>query len=159
MKRWELGHENRKILEMKKIKIKIMKLVEGAKIPSYAHDGDAGMDVFSCEDKIIRPGKRELISTGISAELPNGYVALVWDKSGIATKNGVTKIAGVIDSGYRGEWKIALINLGEEDFKIEKGQKIAQVIIQEVISPEIVETLELEDSERSERGFGSTGLK
>jgi len=138
--------------------IKIKKLSEDAIIPCYAHDDDAGMDVFSNEDVLIGPKKRVLIKTGISVEFPRGYSALVWDKSGIAVNKGLTKIAGVIDSGYRGEWKIALFNLGEEAVKIKKGEKIAQVLFQKIERPEIVESNELENSSRGQGGFGSTGL-
>ena len=140
------------------VKIKIKKLHSDAKVPSYAHEGDAGMDVYSNEDLIIGAGKRVLVSTGISTEFPVGYVALVWDKSGIAVKGGVTKMAGVIDAGYRGEWKIALLNTSEEDYEIKKGEKIAQVLLQKVESPEIEIVEDVENSSRGDGGFGSTGL-
>lgn len=139
------------------VKIKIKKLVSDAKIPCYAHPGDAGMDIYSCEDLVIKPKHRSLVKTGISMDFPKGYVALVWDKSGIATK-GLTALAGVIDSGYRGEYKILLLNVGSKDFKIEKGQKIAQILIQPVIQPKIEEAEELDESSRGKGGFGSTGL-
>jgi len=141
---------------MEKIKIKIKKLSKDAIIPSYAYKGDAGLDLFSCEDAIIFPGERKLISTGISAEIPEGYVGLVWDKSGIALK-GIKTMAGVADSGYRGEYKILLLNVGKENYRIKKGDKIAQLLIQPVLTSEIQEVEELSKTERGEGGFGSTG--
>jgi dUTP pyrophosphatase len=140
------------------VEIKVKKLNEDAIIPHYAHNGDAGLDIYSCEDTIIYPGDRKLVSTGISMELPQGYVALIWDKSGIATKNGVTKMAGVIDCHYRGEYKILLYNASREPFIVKKAQKIAQVLIQPVESVEVKEVKELSDTQRGAGGFGSTGL-
>jgi dUTP pyrophosphatase len=138
--------------------VKVKKLVEDAIIPDYGHSGDAGLDMYSSEDTIIYPGERKLVPTGISMELPEGYVALIWDKSGIASKNGVTKMAGVIDCHYRGEYKILLYNTSREPFIIKKHQKIAQTLIQKVESVEIMEVSELSDTQRGAGGFGSTGL-
>ena len=138
--------------------IKIKKLNPDAIIPSYAHEGDAGMDIYSSEDVIINPGKRIGVGTGISVELPLGYVALVWDKSGHAFKSGIKTMAGVMDAGYRGEYKIILLNTSEEAFEIKKGQKIAQILIQKVEHPEIEEIQELSETSRGLGGFGSTGL-
>lgn len=140
------------------VKIKVKKLTDSAKLPSYAHAGDAGMDIFSDEEVLILPNRRTLVKTGISIELPKGYVALVWDKSGVA-KNGLTKIGGVIDSGYRGEYKIMLFNISSSTYKIIKGQKIAQILIQKVEEPQIEEVKEISKSTRGSSGFGSTGLK
>lgn len=140
------------------MKIKIKKLHPNAIIPKYAHIGDAGMDLFSIEDLILKPKHRVLVKTGLSIELPKGYVALIWDKSGIA-KDGITTLAGVGDAGYRGEYKIVLINLSSKDYKIKKGQKIAQVLIQKIENPEIEEVNELSKTERGAGGFGSTGIK
>lgn len=141
------------------MKIKVMKLDEGAKIPAYACQGDAGMDLFSNEEVLILPGKRVLISTGIAVEFPEEYVALIWDKSGIAVKKGLTKIAGVIDSSYRGEWKIALYNLGKEKVQINKGDKIAQVLFQKIERAQVEVVDSLSETSRGEGGFGSTGDK
>ena len=139
------------------VKIKIKKLHPDAVIPKYAHETDAGMDIYSCEELVVKPKHRALVKTGISMDFPKGYVALVWDKSGMATK-GLTALAGVIDSGYRGEYKILLLNVGSKDFKIEKGQKIAQILIQPVVSGKIEEVEELDERSRGKGGFGSTGL-
>jgi len=137
--------------------LKVKKLNPEAKIPSYAHKGDAGLDIFSCEDAVLYPGERKLVSTGIATELEEGYVALIWDKSGIAAK-GIKTMGGVIDCHYRGEYKVVMLNTTSENYEIKKGQKIAQLLIQPVMSVEVVETKELSDTERGEGSFGSTGL-
>jgi dUTP pyrophosphatase len=137
--------------------IKIKKLDPEAKLPAYAHPGDAGMDIFSLEKTTLAPGERAKIRTGIAIELPQGFVSLVWDKSGLATTHGLKNLGGVIDAGYRGEYFITLVNLGQEAYTIEKHHKIAQILIQKVEHPEIVETEELGDSSRGAGGFGSTG--
>lgn len=140
------------------VKIKVKKLHLDAILPSYAHAGDAGMDIFSVEDVLIKSGERALVSTGLSMEFPEGYVCLIWDKSGLAAKNGIKTMGGVIEHSYRGEYKIILLNTSKEDFKIIKGQKIAQALIQPIVSAEIEEVEELSDSHRGKDGFGSTGL-
>jgi len=138
--------------------IKFQKILDDAIIPHYAHPGDAGMDIFSAEDAVIKAGERKNIRTGIKMELPEGFVGLVWDKSGLALKNGIKTMAGVIDSGYRGEIGIVLANLRGQDYKIEKGQKIAQMLIQKAERAEIEEVKELSETKRGEGCFGSTGL-
>ena len=140
------------------MKIRIKKIHEEAIVPNFAHSGDAGMDLYSVEDLILKPGERVAVSTGISAEFPEGYVALVWDKSGMALKSGIKTMAGVIDSGYRGEYKIVLTNLSPENFEIKKGQKIAQLLLQKIEVPEIEIAEELSEADRGEGGFGSTGV-
>jgi dUTP pyrophosphatase len=138
--------------------IKIKKLKSDAKIPSYAKPGDAGMDIFSNEEVLVGPNQRKLISTGIALDIGEGNVGLVWDKSGIATKTGLTTMAGVLDHTYRGELKILLYNTDTIAHKIEKGQKVAQLVVQKVVSEEIREVDHLDSTIRGERGFGSTGL-
>jgi len=137
--------------------IKIKKLNAEAKIPCYAHEGDAGMDLFSCEDIILKPNERKWISTGISIALPEGYVSLVWDKSGIAGK-GLTTLGGVLDAGYRGEYKILILNISDQNYNIKKGEKIAQILIQKVEKAEIKEVEKLDKTSRGHGGFGSTGV-
>ena len=139
------------------MKIQIKKLNPEAKMPKYSLAGDAGMDLYSAEDLILKPGEKASVKTGIAIKIPEGYVALFWDKSGISHKFGIKTLGGVIDSNYTGEYIIGLINLGKEDYKIEKGQKIAQVLFQKVETPEIEEVQELEDTNRGANGFGSTG--
>ena len=138
--------------------IKFQKILAEAIIPYYAHPGDAGMDIFSAEESIIKAGERKNVRTGLKMELPEGFVGLVWDKSGLALKNGIKTMAGVIDSNYRGEIEIVLVNLSGQDYKVEKGQKIAQMLIQKVEQAEIEEAQKLSETKRNEGGFGSTGL-
>lgn len=140
------------------VKIKVKKLREDALTPNYAHEGDAGLDLYSVEDVILWPNEPVAIPTGISIELPKGYVSLIWDKSGLALKKGITTMAGVIDSNYRGEYKIVLLNTTNQYHYIKKGEKIAQLLIQPVMQAEIEETQELSESTRAKGGFGSTGL-
>ncbi len=138
------------------MELKVKRIVEGAKLPFYHHQGDAGLDIFSAVDCVLEAGAAMAVPTGIKVAIPEGYAGLIWDKSGISLR-GVHKLAGVIDSGYRGEVKVVLVNLGREPFRIEKGMKIAQLLIQPVIEVQVVETDELGETSRGEEGFGSTG--
>lgn len=140
------------------MQIKIKKVNDGATLPNYAYNGDAGADLFSCEETIINPGKRVVVNTGVAMAIPDGYVGVIWDKSGLAVKHGIHTMAGVIDSNYRGEIKIVLKNLGDEDFVVNKGMKIAQILIKKVEMPEFLEVEELNESDRGEQGFGSSGV-
>ena len=141
-----------------KVKAKFKKLVPDAIIPSYAHPGDAGLDIFSNEDCIINPGERYLISSGWSLELPEGHVALIKDKSGVAYKKGMIHMAGVIEYTYRGEYKILLFNTSKELFEVKKGDKIAQLVILPVSTAEIEIAEELSETTRGSGAFGSTGI-
>lgn len=138
------------------MKIKILK-IKDVKNPNYANPGDAGLDLHSAENFVLKPGERRAFETGIKMEIPDGYAGLVWDKSGLALNSGIKTMAGVLDSGYRGEIKIVLVNLSNQDFKVEEGQKIAQMLFQKVERPEIEIVESLSESERGEGGFGSTG--
>ena len=139
--------------------IKIKKLHPEATMPKYLRPGDAAMDLYSCENKIIQPNQRELISTGIAMAIPREHVGLIWDRSGMAANHGIKSMGGVIDSNYRGEIKVILHNLTNQAFTIEKGMRIAQMLIQEVTQNQIIEVEELDDTVRGEKAFGSTGLK
>lgn len=139
------------------MQLKIKKLNSEAVIPKYATENDAGMDLYALESSEISPLERVQISTGIAMEIPEGFVGLVWDKSGLSHKFGLKVLGGVIDSGYRGEIKVGLINLGKEKYTFEKGHKIAQLLIQPIAKAELVEVSDLSDSARGEGGFGSTG--
>ena len=139
------------------VKIKVKKLIESAILPSYGHPGDAGLDFYAAEDFVLTHEMRHAVSTGISMALPEGYVALVWDKSGLAAKKGITVLGGVIDAHYRGEYKIILYNTERDDFVIRKGDKVAQVLVQPIVSAESEEVEELSETARGEGGFGSTG--
>ena len=114
------------------MKIRVKKLTNGAKLPAFAQEGDVGLDIFSIEDVVLKPGEKGQIKTGIAVGLPSGYAALVWDKGGPALQHGIKTLGGVFDSNYTGEYIIGLINLSKEDFLIERGQKIAQILIQKV---------------------------
>lgn len=139
------------------VKIKVKKLRDDAVLPRYAHEGDAGMDLFSCEDYVLNAGERKLFKTGLSIELPEGYVSLIWDKSGLAFKHGLTVLGGVIEYTYRGEYGVILYNTSNEDFEIKKGDKIAQLLIQPICSADLEEVEKLSETSRGDGGFGSTG--
>lgn len=137
----------------------VEKIDKEAVLPFYAHRGDAGLDLFSVEESLIKPMERKLISTGIRIQLPPNTEGQVRPRSGLALSYGITLLnsPGTIDEGYRGEIKVIMINLGQENFLIKKGMKIAQMVINPVKRVLIKEVRELKDSERGEKGFGSTG--
>lgn len=139
------------------MELKIRRIHPEAKLPSYGHKGDAGLDLFSCADYVLGAGEVKAIQTGIKVAIPRGYVGLIWDKSGISLK-GVHKLAGVVDAGYRGEVQVVMINLGNAPYEIKKGMKIAQMLIQPISEVEVIEAEDLDDTLRGEDGFGSTGL-
>ena len=140
--------------------VKFRKIDPAAILPSYAHPGDAGMDVRSVEELVVEPGGRKLVRTGLVMMLPPGYEAQVRPRSGLALKNGVTVLntPGTIDEGYRGEVGVILANLGAEPFRVEKGAKIAQIVIASCTRAAIVETAEIDETARGTGGFGSTGV-
>jgi dUTP pyrophosphatase len=140
--------------------LRVKRLSEDAVIPHYAHPGDAGLDLFSIEHCELAPGASALVKTGISIELPQDTEAQVRPRSGMALKYAVTVLntPGTIDEGSRGEVGVILINHGRDAFVVEKGMKIAQMIIKPVITVDIEEVDELSDTHRGEGGFGSTGF-
>ncbi|MVX66246.1 dUTP diphosphatase [Clostridium chromiireducens] len=146
---------------MESYTLKIKKIDDKAILPSYAHEGDAGLDLYAVKELILNPGERGLIHTGIQIELPKNTEAQIRPRSGLALKNGITTLnsPGTIDEGYRGEIGVIIINHGNEVFKVEQGMKIAQMVIKPVFKVDIIETYELSDTERSERGFGSSGTR
>ena len=131
--------------------------VSGGSIPQYAHDGDAGADLTASEKTIIPARDRLLVATGIRLEIPQGHVGLIWPRSGLAVKKGIDCGAGVIDSHYRGEIKVLLFNHSDNEFEIEPGDRIAQILIQKVERVQFNPVKELSETARSEGGFGSTG--
>jgi len=141
--------------------VKVKLLDEDARLPFQAHPGDAGFDLFSIEDKVIPSGEAALIRTGIQIELPKNTEAQVRPRSGLALKHSVTVLnsPGTIDEGYRGEIKVILINHGKENFKVEKHMRIAQMVVAPVANVHLTKVEQLTDSDRSEGGFGSSGLK
>lgn len=144
-------------------KMKIKKLDARATIPTYGTQYSAGADIYALleEDVIIKPGETFLVKTGISFEIPNGYVGLIYARSGLASKSGIAPAnkVGVIDSDYRGELMVPLYNHSDKDFKLEHGLRIAQLVIAPYIQVEFEEVEELDSTERGHGGFGSTGLK
>lgn len=139
------------------MKLEVQRVHPQAKLPVTGHPGDAGMDLFSCVEESIAPGEIKAVPTGIRLAVPRGYVGLIWDKSGLSLQ-GVHRLAGVVDAGYRGEVRVVLANLGREIFRIKAGMKVAQLLVQPVLSVEIEEVKELGNTPRGEGGFGSTGL-
>jgi dUTP pyrophosphatase len=129
-------------------------------VPQYSNPGDAGADLYSSETLVLLPGKRKLVSTGVSIALPDGYVGLVHPRSGLASKHGISIVntPGTIDAGYRGEIKVCLINTDlEESYTINRGDRIAQLVIQKVEKAVFYEVEELPQSDRGANGFGSSG--
>ncbi|MCF7866831.1 dUTP diphosphatase [Candidatus Woesearchaeota archaeon] len=139
------------------MKIQIKKLCEDAIIPRYVRENDSAMDICSVEEYELKPGERKAIKTGIAISFPTGNVILIKDRSGLAAKKGITTLAGVIDPDYRGEYLVVLLNTSSESVKIEKGERIAQILMLPIIKPEIEEVKELTDSKRGDGGFGSSG--
>ena len=142
---------------------RVKKLDERAIIPTYATKSSAGADLYNmvgCEVKIA-PGETAMIRTGLAVEIPEGYVGLVFARSGIASKRGLAPAnkVGVIDSDYRGEWMVALHNHSKTEAVVDGGERIAQVVVVPYIQGEFTEVSELTETERGEGGFGSTGKK
>lgn len=148
---------------MRKVPVNIKKLKANAALPVYSSAAAAGADLRACleEDVIIRPGKTEMISTGLAMEVPEGYAGLIYARSGLASKRGLAPAnkVGVIDSDYRGEIMVALHNHSEEAAVISHGERIAQLIITPYLAAEFTEKEVLEETERGFGGFGSTGIK
>lgn len=141
-----------------KIKVETRALEESAQIPRQAHHGDAGSDISTDESGYIRPGQRRLIGTGIAVAIPEGYVGYIKPRSGLAFRHGIDVLGGVIDSHYRGEIKVILLNTGESEFRYTQGDRIAQLVIQPVASVNFVEVPALSETVRGDGGFGSTGV-
>ncbi len=139
--------------------MEIERINKDIEMPAYSHEDDAGIDLRSSEETILKVGERKTIKTGIKVAIPKNKVGLIWDRSGHAHKHGLHVLAGVIDSGYRGEVGIVLKNLGDTDFNIEKNMRIAQMLIQPIHRVEIVESSSLDKTNRNSSGFGSTGNK
>ena len=142
------------------MRVKVLRTDPEALLPAYAHPGDAGMDVRSIEEVTLSPGARALIHTGLVLMLPPNAEAQVRPRSGLALKHGVTVLntPGTIDAGYRGEVGVILINLGAEPFVVEKGMKIAQLVVARVTQAEVVEVASVDETDRGAGGFGSTGI-
>ena len=143
------------------IEIKLFRLPhgDGLPLPRYASEDAVGLDVTAAEDLILEPGQRHAVATGFAIEIPRGYEVQVRPRSGLAMKNGITCLntPGTIDSDYRGEVKVILINLGQEPFDVRRGERIAQLVPAPVLRADFVEASELSGTERGTGGFGSTG--
>jgi len=141
------------------IDVRVRRLREDATLPERAYDGDAGLDLASCESAVLRPGERAVVATGIAVEIPAGYAGFVQPRSGLAARHGigVVNAPGLIDSGYRGEIRVVLLNTDRvSEFEVVPGMRIAQLVIAPVASVQLVEADELASSERGARGFGSS---
>lgn len=139
------------------MKLQAIRLTKAAKLPHFAHHNDAGMDLFAAEAVSIPPQERVQVKTGIALAIPDGYVGLIWDKSGLSHKYGLKTLGGVVDAGYRGEILVGITNLGTSVHTFAAGDKIAQMLIQKIEYPDIEEVSELDETTRGEKGFGSTG--
>ena len=139
--------------------LKIKKLNPKAVIPAYQTEEAAGFDLHSIEDVVLKPNERKLISTGLAFEIEFGYEVQIRPRSGLAFKEGITVLnsPGTVDSDYRGEIKVLLINLGDKEFEIKRGDRIAQAVVAPIIQAKIVEVDKLSITKRGEKGFGSTG--
>ena len=138
--------------------LKVKRLTDTALLPTRAHAGDAGLDLYADEAWLLSTASRALINTNISIAIPDGYVGLIWPRSGLAAKHGISVDAGVIDAGYRGPVKVLVTNSGDDDYAVHRGDKIAQLLIQPVSLMEPVEVDCLDETDRNAGGFGSSGL-
>jgi dUTP pyrophosphatase len=143
------------------IELPIQRLRADAVVPTRAYDGDAGLDLASCERVELRPGERATVATGLAVAIPDGYAGFVQPRSGLALRHGITLVntPGLVDSGYRGELKVILLNTdAREPFVVEPGMRIAQLVVMQVPGIDPVEVDELPESERGVRGFGSSAV-
>ena len=146
------------------MKLKVKRLSQEAKLPEKNNDSDSGLDLFILKDEdfngevfVLESGERKIFSTGIALGLPTGYGMLVKDRSSVAVKNGIHALAGVIDNGYRGEIKICLVNLSDKSHIFSSGQKVAQGVLHHIPVYDVKEVEELSETERGNKGFGSSG--
>lgn len=149
-------------MSSQKVEVRVKRLNHGAglALPTYATSGAAGMDICAAESLNLRVGKRHAVGTGFAFAIPDGYEVQVRPRSGLALKHGITCLntPGTIDSDYRGEVKVILANLGEDDFIINKGDRIAQIVVAPVTHGHLVEVEEIDETVRGTGGFGSTGV-
>ncbi len=140
------------------MKLEIQRLDKDVELVRYAKDGDAGFDLRASHEENVPAGEKRIIKTGIKMAIPAGYVGFIWDRSGMAAKHQMHTLAGVVDAGYRGEVGVVIKNLSDTDFLVEKNMRIAQMVVQPFIAPDIVEVSSLDETERSDGGFGSSGM-
>jgi dUTP pyrophosphatase len=130
---------------------------QGTLLPEYSSLGAAGADLYANEALTLAPGERAAVATGLRIEIPPGHAGLVWPRSGLAVRHGIDTLAGVIDSDYRGEVRVVLVNHGREAFQVEPGDRIAQLVVQKIERAAFVTARELAGTVRGESGFGSSG--
>jgi dUTP pyrophosphatase len=141
------------------IEIPIRRLREDAVVPAHAYEGDAGLDLAACDRVVLGPGERAVVGTGLAVAIPDGYAGFVQPRSGLAARHGITIVntPGLVDSGYRGEVRVVLLNTDREHaFTVEPGMRIAQLVVVPAPAVAVLETEELPESERGVRGFGSS---
>jgi dUTP pyrophosphatase len=143
------------------VELRVRRLHPDAVAPGYAHDGDAGLDLVAVEGVKLAPGERHAVATGWAMAIPSGWVGLVHPRSGLALRQGLTvaNAPGTIDAGYRGEVKVILVNLGTEPVTVEPGDRVAQLVLQQVGQADVVEVDDLDGTARGSGGFGSTGTR
>ena len=139
------------------MELKVKKLSKYARLPSKANENDAGWDLYASEDAIIEPSETALVGTDVAMAIPENYVGLIWDRSGMAVKRKIHRFAGVIESGYRGEVKVGLWNSSNDHCIINKGDRIAQILFQPVPPLPLIEVQNLDHTKRGSKGFGSSG--
>lgn len=142
------------------VDLQVQRLDPDVPLPAYAHDGDAGMDLTAAAEVTLAPGERTAVPTGLAMAIPTGWVGLVHPRSGLARRHGVTvtNAPGTIDAGYRGEVQVLMINLGDDTVTLSRGDRIAQLVLQQVGQARVVEVDQLDDTARGAGGFGSTGV-
>jgi dUTP pyrophosphatase len=141
------------------MRLPVRRVRPDATLPSRAYDGDAGLDLPAAEAVVLAPGERAVVGTGLAVAVPDGHAGFVQPRSGLAAKHGITIVnaPGLVDSGYRGEVTVVLLNTGDQPFEVEPGMRIAQFVVLPVASVEPIEVAELPETERGERGYGSSG--
>jgi dUTP pyrophosphatase len=140
--------------------LRVRRLDAGARLPSRAYPGDAGLDLYALEEVVLEPGARASVRTGIAVEIPDGQAGLVLPRSGLAARHGIALVnaPGLIDAGYRGEIRVLLLNTDRRElFTVQSGERIAQLVLVRIETPEVVEVHQLALSERGAGGFGSSG--
>jgi dUTP pyrophosphatase len=140
------------------IDVAVRRLRPDAHVPRQAYEGDAGLDLAACDPFVLAPGERAVVPTGLAVEIPEGYAGFVQPRSGLAARHGIGIVnsPGLVDSGYRGEIRVVLLNTGSEPFTVEPGMRVAQLVIVPVAAVRLIEVDELAVSERGTRGFGSS---
>jgi dUTP pyrophosphatase len=142
------------------VDVKVRLLSAGARLPARAHPDDAGADLHAVERVVVPPGERRDVGTGLALSIPCGYAGLVMPRSGLSFRNGIMVVnsPGLIDAGYRGEVRVCLFNSGTEEFVVEPGDRIAQLVVQAVATPTFTAVAVLDETERGAGGFGSSGM-